>query len=113
MSGWQTTAAAANAVMQNAFGEPAVYQPVEAGLPVGAPVTITVVRHARVREESGAMANLEEISVNPVDLAAFPQRGDQVAVGDSQFVVASVRQPDPYGMVQLTLMVRSGQLSSD
>jgi hypothetical protein len=59
------------------------------------------------------LANLEEISVNPADVSAVPRRGDQVTAWGSQFVVASVRQPDPYGMVQLTLMVRSGQLSSD
>jgi hypothetical protein len=108
MSGWQTTEAAANAVMQDAFGEPAVYQPLEAGLPVGPPIAITVVRHARVREESGPLANLEEISVNPADLAACPQRGDQVTAWGSLFVVSSVRQPDPYGMVALALMQRGG-----
>ena len=59
MSGWPTIDAATNAIMQQAFGEPAVYQPVEGGVPVGDPLTIMVVRDARVREESGAAANFE------------------------------------------------------
>jgi len=72
MSGWPTIDAAANAIMQQAFGEPAVYQPVEGGVPVGDPLTITVVRDARVREESGATANFEGIGVNPADLPVPP-----------------------------------------
>ena len=72
MSGWPTIDAAANAIMQQAFGEPAVYQPVEGGVPVGDPLTIVVVRDARVREESGAAANFEGIGVNPADLPAPP-----------------------------------------
>jgi hypothetical protein len=108
MSGWPIIDAAANAIMQQAFGEPVVYQPVEAGLATGDPVAITIIRHARVREESGALANVEEIAVNPADLPNFPQRGDQVTAWGSQFVVATVRQPDPYGLVELSLMVRAG-----
>jgi hypothetical protein len=108
MPNWPGIEAFADGVMLQTFGEPVVYQPVEAGLPVGAPVTITIIRHARVREESGPLANIEEISVNPADLSAFPQRGDQVTAWGSQFVVSSVRQPDPYGMVALALMQRAG-----
>jgi hypothetical protein len=109
MSDWSTIDAAANAIMQQAFGEPVVYQPVEAGAAIGDPVTITIIRHARVREESGASANFEEIAVNPADLPNFPQRGDWVTAWGSQFVVTTVRQPDPYGMAQLSLTVRAGQ----
>ena len=72
-------------------------------------MTITAVRHTREREESGARANVEEISVNPADLPSFPQRGDWVTAWGSQFVVTTVRQPYPYGMVELSLMVRAGQ----
>jgi hypothetical protein len=113
MSDWPNIDAAANAVMQQAFGEPVVYQSVQAGVAVGDPVTITAIRHARVREESGALANVEEISVNPSDLASFPQRGDWVTAWGSQFVVTTVRQPDPYGLVELSLMVRAGQNPND
>jgi hypothetical protein len=63
MSSWSAIDAAANVVMQQTFGEPVVYQPVQAGTAVGDPLTLTAVRHARVREESGALANFEEISV--------------------------------------------------
>ena len=99
--------AAANAVMQQTFGEPLVYQPVQAGQPVGNPLTITAVRHARVREESGAMANFEEISVNPSDLANPPAKGDWVTAWGTQYVVTAVCQPDAYGMTVLTLLQRS------
>jgi hypothetical protein len=99
---------AVNAIMQRTFGEPVAYQSAQAGVPVGDPITITAIRHARVREESGVMANVEEISVNPADLSTFPQRGDWVTAWGSQFVVTTVRQPDPYGLVQLSLMARAG-----
>ena len=108
MPDWPTISAAANAVMQQAFGEPVVYQPVEAGVATGNPVAITIIRHARVREEAGALANVEEIAVNPTDLPRLPQRGDWVTAWGSQFVVTTVRQPDPYGLVQLSLMARAG-----
>jgi hypothetical protein len=108
MSDWATIDAAANAIMQQAFGEPVVYQPVEAGAATGDPIAITIIRHARVREESGASANVEEIAVNPADLPNFPQRGDWVTAWGSEFVVTTVRQPDPYGLVELSLMVRAG-----
>jgi len=109
MSTWITIDAAVNATMQQTFGEPVLYQPAHAGEAVGDPVTITAIRHARVREESGALANVEGISVNPSDLANFPQRGDWVTAWGSQFAVTTVRQPDPYGLVELSLMARAGQ----
>jgi len=113
MSDWPTIDAAANAVMQQTFGEPVVYQSVQASVAVGDPVTITAVRHPRVREESGALANIEEISVSASDLVNFPQRGDWVTAWGSQFVVTTVRQPDPYGLVELSLMARAGQNPND
>ena len=74
-------------------------------------MTITAIRHVRVREESGALANVEEISVNPADLPNFPQRGDWVTAWGSQFVVTTVRQPDPYGVwSSLSLMVASSRM---
>ena len=111
MSDWPTLSAAVNRVMQDAFGdpEPVVYQAVQGGVAVGDPVSITVIRHARVRDESGPLANVEEISVNPTDLPSVPRRGDWVTAWGSPFVVGSVRQPDPYGMVQLALTLRAGQ----
>ena len=112
MPDWPTIDAAVNHVMQQTFGEPVVYQPVQGGVAVGDPVTITAIRHARVREEAGALANVEEISVNAADLPNFPQRGDWVTAWGSQFVVGPVRQPDPYGMVQLSLTMRAGQTPS-
>ena len=113
MSDWPTIDASVNAIMQQTFGEPVVYQSVQTGVALGDPVAITAIRHARVREESGALANVEEISVNPSDLASFPQRGDWVTAWGSEFVVTTVRQPDPYGMVELSLMARAGQSPSD
>jgi hypothetical protein len=109
MADWPTIDAAVNATMQQTFGEPMVYQPAQAGVAVGDPVTIAAIRHARVREESGALANVEGISVNPSDLANFPQRGDWVTAWGSQYVVTTVRQPDPYGLVELSMMARAGQ----
>ena len=89
MSDWSAIDAAANAVMQQTFGEPVVYQPVQAGAEVGAPLTITAVRHARMREESGAMASFEEISVNPSDFANPPAKGDWVTAWGAQYVVTT------------------------
>ena len=75
MSDWSIIDAAANAIMQETFGEPVVYQSAQAAMAVGDPVTITAIRYARVREESGALANVEEISVNPADLSQLPATG--------------------------------------
>ena len=110
MSAWPTIAADVNAIMQQAFGEPVVYQAVQGGFSVGEPITITAIRHVRVRAESGAVASVEEIAINPADLPNPPQRGDWVTAWGLQFVVGPVRQPDPYGMVQLSLMLRAGQI---
>jgi hypothetical protein len=52
---------------------------------------------------------VEAISVNPADLPSFPQRGDWVTAWGFQFAVATVRQPDPYGMAQISLTLRAGQ----
>jgi len=106
MSDWSTIDAAANAVMQATFGESVVYQAVQAGAPVGGPLTITAVRHARVLAESGATANFEEISVNPIDFQNPPAKGDWVTAWGTQFVVTTLRQPDAYGMIALALLQR-------
>lgn len=92
--------------MQNKFGEPVVYQAMQAGQASGDPATITVIRRIRERAESGAVASVEEIELNPVDLPNAPQRGDTVAAWGAQFTVTTVRQPDPYGMVHLTLTLQ-------
>ena len=109
MSSWAALEASLNANLQQKFGEPVVYQGVQAGMGQGEPKTITAVRRPRVREEAGPFANLEEIDVNPNDLTATPQRGDWVTAWGTQFVVTTVRQPDPDGMITLALMVRAGQ----
>ena len=107
MSDWFAISADVNSILQNAFGEPVVYQPMQAGKPVGSPLTITVVRRLRERMEAGAVASVEEIEVNPVDLPdAPPQRGDTVTAWGATFTVTTVRQPDPYGMVHLTLTMQ-------
>lgn len=106
MSGWPTIAANANRIMQNKFGEPAVYQAMQGGHASGSPATITIIRRIRERSEAGAVASVEEIELNPVDLPNAPQRGDTVAAWGAQFTVTTVRQPDPYGMVHLTLTLQ-------
>jgi hypothetical protein len=100
---WPTFDASLNAVVRDTFGEPVVYQRVQAGQPVGEPVTITVVRENRVREETGTRASFEEISVNPSDLTAPPAKGDIVTAWGGKYTVVTMRQPDPYGMVVVTL----------
>ena len=70
-------------------------------------VTITAVRHKRPGDEAGAVANIEEISVNPADLPSYPTRGDWVTAWGTQFAVSNVRQPDASGLIPLVLMVRS------
>jgi len=108
MSGWPTICARANLVLQNRFGKPVVYQPMQAGQPVGSPLTIVVIRRMRQRIEAGPVASLEEIEVNPIDLPNTPVRGDAVSAWGAQFTVTTVRQPDPYGMLLLSLTLRSG-----
>ena len=103
MSDWSTLDAAANAVMQQSFGEPVVYQSLQAGVAVA----ITAIRHARLREESGVDASFEEISVNPADFESPPAKGDQVTAWGTQYVVTAVRQPDAYGMIIVTLLLRA------
>jgi hypothetical protein len=103
MSGWPTISANANRIMQNAFGESVVYQPMSGGAAVGEPLPITVIRRMRERMEVGAVASVEEIDLNPADLPAAPQRGDTVAAWGAQFMVTTMRQPDPYGLIHLTL----------
>ena len=57
------------------------------------------------------MANAEEISVNPADLPSFPQARYWVTGWEVQFVVVPRRaNADPYGMVQLSLTLRAGQI---
>ena len=109
MSGWPTISANANRFMQNAFGEPVVYQSMQAGLAVGAPATIVVVRRIRERMEAGSVASVEEIELNPVDLPNPAQRGDIVAARGAAFSVTPVRQPDTYGMVHVTLTFQPQQ----
>jgi len=69
-------------------------------------VTITAIRHSRVHEEAGVVANFEEISVNPRDFANSPSKGDWVTAWGTQYVVTAVRQPDAYGLLTLTLLQR-------
>ena len=109
MSDWFAISADVNSILQNAFGEPVVYQPMQAGKPVGSPLTITVVRRLRERMEAGAVASMEEVEINPTDLPNTPLRGDAVTAWESQFVVSTVRQPDPYGMVHVTLTLQPQQ----
>ena len=103
MPDWPTTSANLNRAMQNAFGEPVVYQAMQVGQPAGDPATVTVIRKLRERMEAGPVASVEEIEVNPVDLPTPPQRGDSVAAWGAQFTVTTVRQPDPYGMIHVIL----------
>lgn len=107
MSNWSTLDSAVNAIMQQTFGEPVVYQAVQAGQAVGDPVAITAIRHARVHDEAGTTANFEEISVNPSDFANSPAKGDWVTAWGTQYVVTAVRQPDAYGMFTLAILQRS------
>ena len=106
MPDWPALDMAVNVIMQQTFGEPVVYQSVQSGQAVGAPATITAIRHSRVNEEAGAMANCEEISVTPSDFARAPAKGDWVTAWGSQYVVTAVRQPDAYGMLTLALHQR-------
>jgi len=65
---------------------------VQSGAAVGSPLTITAIRHAREREESGATASFEEISVNR-RLRESAAKGDWVTAWGTQYVVTTVRQP--------------------
>ena len=107
MSDWPAIDAAATLVMQQTFGEPVVYQPVQGGAAVGSSFTVVSVRHARLPDESGRTSNFEEISVNPADFPNPPAKGDWVTAWGYQYSVSVVRQPDAYGMVNLTLLQRT------
>jgi hypothetical protein len=107
MPNWPSIDAFVDGVMLQTFGEPVLYQPVQTGVAHGNPFTVTAIRHLRVREESGATANFEEISVNPSDFPNPPAKGDWVTAWGTQYVVTTVRQPDAYGMLNLALLQRS------
>jgi len=107
MPNWPTIEGIVDGVMLKTFGEPVVYQPVQAGAAQCNPFTVTAIRHLRPREESGATANFEEISVNPSDFPNPPAKGDWVTAWSIQYVVTTVRQPDAYGMLNLALLQRS------
>ena len=107
MPNWPSIEAFVDGVVAQTFGEPVVYQPMQAGAPASAPVPLTAIRCTRERMEAGAVASVEKIEVNPVDLPdAPPQRGDTVTAWGATFTVTTVRQPDPYGMVHLTLTMQ-------
>jgi len=107
MPDWSTIESLVDGVMLQTFGEPVVYQPVQAGAAQGDPLTVNAIRHLRPREESGATASFEEISVNPSDFPNPPAKGDWVTAWGAQYVVTTVRQPDAYGMLNLALLQRS------
>ena len=107
MPNWPSIEAFVDGVMLQTFGEPVVYQQVQAGVAQGNPFTVTAIRHLRVREESGEVANFEEISVNPTDFSNPPAKGDWLTAWGTQYVVTTVRQPDAYGMLNLALLQRS------
>ena len=107
MPNWPTIEGIVDGVMLKTFGELVVYQPVRAAAAQGNPFTVTAIRHLRPRDESGATANFEEISVNPSDFTNPPSKGDWVTAWGTQFVVTTVRQPDAYGMLNLALLQRS------
>ena len=107
MPNWPSIEAFVDGVIAQTFGEPVVYQPVQAGAAHGSASTVTAVRHLRPRDESGAMASFEEISVNASDFANPPEKGDWVTAWGTQYVVTTVRQPDAYGMLNLALLQRS------
>jgi hypothetical protein len=107
MCDWATINAAVNIIMQETFGDSVIYQPVQAGQAAGDSMTVTAIRHSRMPEEAGAMANFEEISVNPSDFANPPAKGDWVTAWGARYVVTSAHQPDAYGMLILSLLQRS------
>ena len=107
MPNWPGIEAFVDGVMLQTFGEPVVYQPVQAGAALGNAFTVTAIRHLRPREESGAMASFEEISVNPSDFSNPPAKGDWVTAWGAQYVVTTLRQPDAYGMLNLALLQRA------
>lgn len=78
--------------------------------PGGSPVTITAIRKIRQRQEVGAYPQWEEISIGPAALPTYPTKGDFVTLDSGlAYIVNSVRQPDPNGLITLTLNQRAGQ----
>ena len=107
MSDWPAIDAAANVVMQETFGEPVVYQPVESGAAVGIAVDdhgdSPCSRARGVGRDSELRGDLGE-SVRLLESAG---QGDWVTAWGTQYVVTTVRQPDAYGMLNLALLQRS------
>jgi hypothetical protein len=112
MANWASLEAMVNSTITQVFGEPepVLYQFIVNDVAAGDPVPITVLRRRREHDESDAVANVEEISVDPAQLPQAPQRGDLVTAWGSQFVVATPRQPDPYGFIELTLIMQATPL---
>ena len=106
---WAENQANLNAAMLAEFGEPVVYQPVQAGQPAGDPITITAIRRSRAREESGPSANFEEIEIDPSLLPNSPAKADRVTAWGMEYSVVTARQPNPYGLAIVTMVQRAGQ----
>jgi hypothetical protein len=77
---------------------------VKSGAAVGSQSTIAAIRHAREREGSGG--RLEETSANPSNFSNPPARGDWVTALGAPYAVTTLRQPDAYGMIAVTLLKR-------
>jgi len=83
MSDLPTIGAAVNGIMQQAFGEPVVYQSVQAGQSAGDP------RHPRrlcargIWDAGGCRRDLHQ-SFNRSDLVNFPHRGDWVTAAETR-----------------------------
>jgi hypothetical protein len=69
-------------------------------------LTITIIRRHPRADGSGRGGERGGDRNEPDDLPNTPQRGDVVEAWGAQFTVTTVRQPDPYGMVHLTLTMQ-------
>jgi hypothetical protein len=105
MSNWSDTAARVNTAELATFGEPVVYQ----APPDRTAVPVSAIRLMREAQEAGIAANFEGVAVNPADFANPPVKGDWVTVGGQLYLVTATRQPDPYGLIHLTLIQAPGQ----
>jgi len=107
MSDFLDAMAGLNQAQLDVAGEPVTYQPADGGSSTGAPFSVNAVRHERVRDEAGAIASFEEISVNPTDFSTAPKKGDWVSAWGANYVVTNARQPFAYGLMTLSLEQRA------
>lgn len=97
---WDAAAGALNAACIAAFGREVTYRP-----GAGAPVVITGILETGARLEDNAPGTYALLFIRAADLAAPPERGDEVEVAGASYKVFEI-EADAAGGVKLALRLQ-------